>query len=56
MGEPGSGTGKLEMERQGRQVRIIVQCETEYDAMMLYDRGCKEIADGYVRFTFETKK
>lgn len=47
--------GNIECERDGVVVRFIVNCKSEYDAMMLYDRMTEEMQNGYVKFEIMTK-
>jgi len=39
----------------GKLVRFLMRCDSEYDAMMLYDRMSEEMRAGYVKLEIETK-
>jgi len=46
---------QIEIERDGKLVRFLMRCDSEYDAMMLYDRMSEEMRAGYVKLEIETK-
>ena len=41
---------QIEVERDGDKVNIVMNCSSEYDAMMLYDRLIEELKNGYLKF------
>lgn len=46
---------QIEIERDGKIVRFLMRCDSEYDAMMLYDRMTEEMRSGGVKLEIETK-
>jgi hypothetical protein len=46
---------KIEIERKNSDVHFILKCDSEYDAMMLYDRFTEEMHAGYVKLEIVTK-
>ncbi len=46
---------QIEIERDGKLVRFLMRCDSEYDAMMLYDRMSEEMRNGGVKLEIETK-
>jgi hypothetical protein len=46
---------QIEIERDGKLVRFLMRCDSEYDAMMLYDRMSEEMQNGGVKLEIETK-
>jgi hypothetical protein len=46
---------QIEIERDGKTVRFLMRCDSEYDAMMLYDRMSEEMRNGGVKLEIETK-
>jgi hypothetical protein len=58
MNEAAMNAGKasqIEIERDGKIVRFLMRCDSEYDAMMLYDRMTEEMRSGGVKLEIETK-
>jgi hypothetical protein len=45
---------KIEIERDKSDVHFIMKCNSEYDAMLLYDRMTEEMRAGYVKLEIHT--
>lgn len=46
---------QMEVERDGKYVRITMRCDSAYDAIMLYDRMIFELHNGGVKLEIESK-
>ena len=46
-----TGTAKLEIERREAVVTFTLTCTDEYDAMLIYDKSCSELAKGSIKIT-----
>lgn len=46
---------QIEIERDGTTVRFFMRCDSEYDAMMLYDRMSEEMRNGYAKLEIVTR-
>lgn len=55
MGDAGQAS-QIEIERKGNSVLFTMKCNSEYDAMMLYDRMTEEMRSGYVSLEIVTKE
>lgn len=55
MNKSAGRASEIEIERNGKTVRFVMTCNSEYDAMMLYDRMTEEMRSGGVKLEIETR-
>lgn len=37
---------RFAIERDGETIKVIIECHSEYDAMLVYDQAIEELCDG----------